>query len=74
LSRTGSGPGNLFQGPVQIPIIVERRQDPTDIRSFRVYLTATGSLLEGPVARCWAQTEEKALAGLSAGARYFGSR
>jgi MarR family transcriptional regulator, organic hydroperoxide resistance regulator len=47
--------------------LVERRPDPTDARSFRVHLTQRGRALEGPVSRCWAQTEETALAGLSAG-------
>jgi DNA-binding MarR family transcriptional regulator len=49
--------------------LVERRPDPTDARSFRVHLTERGRALEGPVARCWAQTEETALAGLSASDR-----
>jgi DNA-binding MarR family transcriptional regulator len=49
--------------------LVERRQDPTDARSFRVHLTEKARTLEGPVARCWAQTEETALAGLGAGER-----
>jgi DNA-binding MarR family transcriptional regulator len=49
--------------------LVERHQDPTDARSFRVHLTQRGRALEEPVARCWAQYEEKALAGLSAGER-----
>jgi MarR family transcriptional regulator, organic hydroperoxide resistance regulator len=47
--------------------LVERRRDPTDARSFRVYLTEKGRALDGPVAWCWAQAEETALAGLSAG-------
>ena|SRR5215217_4236223 len=38
-----------------------------EARSFRLYLTERGRALEGPVARCWAQTEEKAFAGLGAG-------
>src|SRR5215210_9307400 len=41
--------------------LVERRQDPKDARSFRVYLTEKGRALDGPVARCWAQAEETAL-------------
>ena len=49
--------------------LVERRPDPADARSFRVYLTESGRALEGPVARCWMQAEEAALAGLSAGER-----
>jgi DNA-binding MarR family transcriptional regulator len=49
--------------------LVERRPDPTDARSFRVHLTERGRALEGPVARCWSQTEETALAGLGAGER-----
>jgi len=49
--------------------LVERRQVPTDARSFRVHLTETGRALEEQVVRCWAQTEETALAGLSAGER-----
>jgi DNA-binding MarR family transcriptional regulator len=47
--------------------LVERRQVPTDARSFRVHLTEKGRALEEQVFRCWAQTEETALAGLSAG-------
>ncbi|MBA2784151.1 MAG: MarR family transcriptional regulator [Actinomycetota bacterium] len=49
--------------------LVERRQVPTDARSFRVHLTEKGRALEEQVVRCWAQTEETALAGLSAGER-----
>ena len=49
--------------------LVERRQVPTDARSFRVHLTEKGHALEEQVVRCWAQTEETALAGLSAGER-----
>jgi len=49
--------------------LVERSQDPADARSFRIYLTQKGRGLEEPVARCWAQTEQTALAGLSPGDR-----
>ena len=49
--------------------LIERRPDPTDARSFRVYLTESGRALEGPVARCWMQAEETAFAGLSSGER-----
>jgi DNA-binding MarR family transcriptional regulator len=49
--------------------LVERRPDPTDARSFRVHLTEKGRALEGPVSRCWAQAEERALARLGAGER-----
>ena len=49
--------------------LVERRQDPKDARSFRVYLTERGRALEDAVARCWAQTEATALAGLRSGER-----
>jgi DNA-binding MarR family transcriptional regulator len=49
--------------------LVTRRQDPEDARSFRVYLTDEGRSLEGPVARCWENVEEKAFAGMSAGER-----
>jgi DNA-binding MarR family transcriptional regulator len=49
--------------------LVERSQDPKDARSFRVHLTQRGRALEEPVARCWAQDEEEAPAGLSAGER-----
>ena len=45
--------------------LVERRPDPSDARSFRVYLTAEGRALEGPVADCWRRAEERLLAGLS---------
>jgi DNA-binding MarR family transcriptional regulator len=49
--------------------LIERRADPTDARSFRVYLTENGQGLEGPVLRCWELSEESALAGLGAGDR-----
>ena len=45
--------------------LVERRPDPSDARSFRVYLTDGGRDLEGPVADCWKVSEERLLAGLS---------
>jgi MarR family transcriptional regulator, organic hydroperoxide resistance regulator len=44
--------------------LVERRPDPADARSFRVYLTREGQALEGPVSRCFARAEEKTLARL----------
>ena len=44
--------------------LVERRPDPSDARSFRVYLTDEGRALEGPVAGCWELAEERLLAGL----------
>ena len=44
--------------------LVERRPDPADARSFRVYLTREGEALEGPVSRCFARAEEKTLARL----------
>ncbi len=45
--------------------LVERRPDPSDARSFRVYVTAEGRALEGPVDGCWERSEERLLAGLS---------
>jgi len=48
---------------------VERRQDPQDARSFRVYLTGEGRALEGPLTRCWEKVEETTLAGMSVGER-----
>lgn len=45
--------------------IVERRRDPGDARSFRVFLTKEGYGLEEPVTRCWERVEEKTFAGLS---------
>jgi DNA-binding MarR family transcriptional regulator len=45
--------------------LIERRPDPSDARSFRVYLTALGRDLEGPVAGCWERSEERLLAGFS---------
>ena len=45
--------------------LVERRPDPSDARSFRVYLTDRGRDLEGPVAACWERAEEMLLVGLS---------
>ena len=44
--------------------LVERRPDPADARSFRVYLTREGRDLEDPVSRCFVRAEEKTLAGL----------
>ena len=44
---------------------VERRPDPADARSFRVYLTDKGRTLEEPVARIWEEVEEKTLQGIS---------
>ena len=49
--------------------LLERRRDPSDARSFRVYLTQKGRELEGPVTRCWEEVEEKTLAGMTAGER-----
>lgn len=49
--------------------LVERRRNPSDARSFRVYLTGKGRALEGPVARCWGAVEERTLAGMSPGER-----
>ena len=44
---------------------VERRSDPTDARSFRVYLTEKGRALEKPVVHIWEEAEEKTLQGMS---------
>ena len=49
--------------------LLERRADPQDARSLRVYLTPRGRELEGPVVRCWEQAEKTVLAGMSAGDR-----
>jgi DNA-binding MarR family transcriptional regulator len=49
--------------------LVERRQDPRDARSFRIYLTEEGRSREEPVARCWEKVEEKTFAGMSVGER-----
>jgi DNA-binding MarR family transcriptional regulator len=49
--------------------LVERRRDPEDARSFRVYLTREGRSLEGHVSRCWERVEEKAFAGMGVGER-----
>ena len=46
--------------------LVERRPDPSDARSFRVYLTEKGRDLEGPVTRLWERAQERTLAGLNA--------
>lgn len=45
--------------------LVERRQDPGDARSVRVYLTEQGRALQEPVTRVWEKTEEKAFAGMT---------
>ncbi|MGB3683052.1 MAG: MarR family winged helix-turn-helix transcriptional regulator [Rubrobacteraceae bacterium] len=44
--------------------LIERRQDPEDARSFRVFLTKEGRALEESVVRCWDRGEEKTLSGL----------
>ena len=44
--------------------LVERRPDPADARSFRVYLTREGRDLEDPVSRCFERAEGKTLTGL----------
>ena len=49
--------------------LLERSRDPSDARSFRVYLTDEGRSLEGPVSRCWEQVEERTFAGMSVGER-----
>jgi len=46
--------------------LVERRSDPEDARSLRVYLTGRGKALEEPVSRCWEQAEQTVLAGMTA--------
>ncbi len=50
--------------------LIERRQDPNDARSFRVYLTEEGRTLEERVTRCWEQAEEQLLAGFSVEERH----
>jgi DNA-binding MarR family transcriptional regulator len=39
--------------------LLERRPDPADARSFRVYLTERGRALEDPVLRRWEQAEAR---------------
>jgi DNA-binding MarR family transcriptional regulator len=46
--------------------LVERRADPEDARSVRVYLTGRGGALQDPVLRCWEQAERTVLAGMNA--------
>jgi DNA-binding MarR family transcriptional regulator len=46
--------------------LVERRADPEDARSLRVYLTGQGRALEEPVVRCWERAEQTVLAGINA--------
>ena len=46
--------------------LVERRADPEDARSLRVYLTGQGRSLEEPVVRCWERAEQTVLAGINA--------
>ena len=45
--------------------LVERRADPEDARSLRVYLTRQGRELEEPVLRCWERAEQTVLAGMN---------
>ena len=46
--------------------LVERRVDPEDARSLRIYLTGQGRALEEPVVRCWERAEQTVLAGINA--------
>src|SRR5215213_11894795 len=46
--------------------LVERRADPEDARSVRVYLTGRGRTLEEPVLGCWERAEQTVLAGMNA--------
>jgi DNA-binding MarR family transcriptional regulator len=46
--------------------LVERRADPEDARSLRIYLTGQGRALEEPVVRCWERAEQTVLAGINA--------
>jgi MarR family transcriptional regulator, organic hydroperoxide resistance regulator len=50
--------------------LVERRADPEDARSLRVYLTGRGRALEEPVSRCWERAEQTVLAGMNARDRH----
>ena len=45
--------------------LVERRSDPEDARSLRVYLTGRGKALEEPVSRCWERAEQTVLSGMN---------
>ena len=45
--------------------LLERRRDPEDARSFRVFLTARGRDLRGPVEDLWQGVEDRAFAGMS---------
>lgn len=45
--------------------LLERRRDPKDARSFRVYLTDRGRDLRGPVEDLWRRVEEEAFEGMS---------
>ncbi|HEX2741008.1 MAG TPA: MarR family transcriptional regulator [Rubrobacter sp.] len=45
--------------------LIQRSQDPSDARSFRIHLTQKGRALEEPVGRCWEKAEERTLAGLT---------
>ena len=46
--------------------LLERRADPEDARSLRVYLTRQGRALEEPVLRCWERAEQTVLGGMNA--------
>ena len=45
--------------------LLERRRDPEDARSFRVFLTERGRGLRGPVEELWQGVEDRAFARMS---------
>ncbi len=52
-------------GRLQRAGLVTRRRDPADARALRVYLTASGRRLEGPVTRVWAELDARERAALT---------
>ncbi|MDP9454966.1 MAG: MarR family transcriptional regulator [Actinomycetota bacterium] len=67
VERLGVEPPTISRmlGRMETRGLLERRRDPEDARSFRVYLTEGGRDLRGPVEDLWRRIEDRAFGGMS---------